>query len=255
MRRACLALCFALLLGGCMSATRTTTSPEYMASDAYEQREPLTKSLFPGDTAVLSNEAVEQVLSSRITLPISARIAILRLGEQTGWMWWSEELWRLDKQILDGLTDKLSASRRVADVMIMPALLTPDCKSVPVLREAAARCQANLLFIYRSSEQTYGKTRFLAPDEVKAWCVVEAVLLDVRTGIIPWTASTVKTYAAKKSPDDLTFGETMHRAQLTALREALVEAAADLSSFLDGVPIVACAPASEDARHSAMAAD
>lgn len=65
--------------------------------------------------------------------------------------------------------------------------MTPSKVSVPLLREAAVRMQADLLLAYRVGSDTYSQYRTVARDKVKAYSTCELVLLDVRTGLVPFT--------------------------------------------------------------------
>lgn len=226
-RRLALRMYPVLLCVGCQSARM-----DYMSSPEYQARLELQESLFPGDQAVLSNEAIEQILSTRVVLPDKGRIAILRYGDRTGRRWWSDEVARLDRETAENLVARLRSSPRIADAALLPSLLTPREQSVPHLRAAAARYQADLLLIYRAASDRYEKQRLLGSDETRAYCTVEAVLLDTRTGIIPFTSVVVQDYTAKKSGEDLDLAETARKAELKALGQALDRVAGELVEFL-----------------------
>ena len=136
----------------------------------------------------------------------------------------------------------MQTAERIVDASVLPALLVPERRTIPHLREAAARYQADLLLLYRSSSILYGKEKLLAADQAKATCRLEAVLLDVRTGIVPFTSMVVETCTAKQVRDDLTFDETMRKAELEALGEALNAVADDLVAFLSSMPTQATTP-------------
>ncbi len=236
MRRLSLVLVTLPLAAGC-GAARYSTSPEYMSSGFYKDQAAMSAgSLFASDQAVMSNEAIDKVLTSKLTLPAQGRVAVLRFGPHSRWLWWSEELTKLGQETVSKFLGKLQACSRIADASLLPSLLTPGKQTVPYLREAAARYQADLLLVYRSASYTYEKQRFLAPDEAKANCFVEAVLLDVRTGVVPFTSVVTRTYTAKKSREDFNFTETVRKAELKALGQALDEVADDLVEFLEAVP-------------------
>jgi hypothetical protein len=224
------------LLAGCSTEKVMSSSPSYMSSMAYYQRDAITESLFLGDQAVLDDAAVDRILTSRIIIPDASRVAVLRLGDRSPWRWYSEDLQRMDEETVRRVTQRLASCPRIADVMLLRSLLTPERKDVPVLREAAACCQAHLLLVYQPSIQSYGSRRFLAPDEVKAWCVIEAALLDVRTGIVPWTGTSVRSFVTRESKHDSSLGETMRKAELTAQQDALTEIAEDPVAFINALP-------------------
>jgi hypothetical protein len=229
-----LILALALAATGCESAA--PTSPDYMSSKGYQARPDIGESLFPSDQAVIGNEAVEKILTSKVTLPARGRIAVLRLRERSDWPWWSEELALLEQEGLERLTKKLRTSDRVADASVLPSMLVPQKFTIGHLREAAARYQADMLLILRPGSHVYEKQKLIGPDEAKARCWVEAVLLDTRTGIVPFTTTVTEEYTARKSPEDFGFAETMRKAQLRALAQAFEKIGDDLATFLAGLP-------------------
>lgn len=235
MRAAIPLLATGLLVTGCATTEMMSAQAGSMTSDSYPHREELAESLFPGDQAVLSNEAIETILSSKITLASDARIAVIRV-RQPGYRWWSHELAKLDQDIIERLLNRLTACERVASAALLPSMLMPRRLTVPHVRAAAARYQADLVLLYQSSSYTYAKQRFLGADETKSHCIVEAVLLDTRTGIIPFSTIASETYGAKKERDDLSFNETMWKAEMTAVGRALDEIAGEVAAFLDQAP-------------------
>ena len=194
---------------------------------------PMPGSLFREDQAVISNESIEQVLNAKITLPENAKLAAVRFGQMPYWWGWSEDFVRTNQQIDDDFLGRLRQTRRLRKVMYLPSMITPTNMTIPFLREAAARCQANLLLIYRTSSHSYDKQRFLGPDEVKAYCTVEAVLLDTKTGTIPFSTVVTKDFAAQRSRSDTDFSETVAKAQQQAIGSAWLKLADEVKSFLD----------------------
>jgi hypothetical protein len=68
--RLSLLLVAALLLSGCASYPKQPV----MLTPEYGERPPIATSLLPSDQAVLSDEAVAKILSSRLTLPNPSRL-------------------------------------------------------------------------------------------------------------------------------------------------------------------------------------
>ena len=106
------------------------------------------------------------------------------------------------------------------------------------LREAAARYQADLLLAYRSSCRTFQKYRFVKPYETKPYCSVEPVLLNVRSGIVPFTILSSNEFSAKKEKGDVNFNETIKKAEMEAVAKSLKGTASRLNLFLDEVAIL-----------------
>jgi hypothetical protein len=225
-------------LVGLVSLSCASTKPassSYFSSLDYQARETLQQSLFREDLSLLSNEEIDRILSSKIELPRNARLALLQLGADPHVL----VLPAPDAgegDALAALFERLGASERLSSVTLLPSLLVPSSLSVAKLREAAARFQADLLFIYRTPCQQFHRNRFLGADEAKAYCIAEGVLLDVRTGIIPFSAVAASTFGAVQGPEDLTSYETLRRSQSLAITQALDDLADDLLAFIDAAP-------------------
>ena len=189
----------------------------------------LQESLFKGDQAVLSNQDIDRILTARITLKDRHRLAVLRLNTRSTWY---QEIADLEAQNSERLLKALGSTTQLTQVRFMPTLLIPERRTVPYLREAAARFQADLLLIYGTRVQTFRRDRLIGPDEVHAEAVVESVLLDVRTGIVIHTAQTTESISAKKAPSDVNFSETVVKAETEATGKALLKLADAVVTFV-----------------------
>jgi len=224
----------AVLIAGCLTASgcakrkSVIPRPPY-AGDISGDSERLQESLFKGDQAVLSNQEIERILSGHISVADRRRLAVLGLTSRS---LWSQSIAEADAQNSERLLQTLKSSPQLTQVRIMPALLIPEKRTVPYLREAAARFQADLLLVYTTRIQTFRRDRLLGPDEVRARCLAESVLLDVRTGIVAHTARATESIAVKKTSADLNFGETIAKAESDAVGKALVSLANELTAYL-----------------------
>ena len=226
----------AILLSGCAKGLEKTTALPYAARAEYQSQPRAGNSLFGTDEAVLHGSNIEQILTSKFVIPPKARLAIMRFGQGKSLYWWSEEFAALDQDLEDGMLASLRTTKRLADVSLLPSMTVPEKQTIPYLREAAARCQADLLIVYRSHSHTFEKSRFLKPDEVKAKCLVEAIMLDTRTGIVPFSSVSAQVFVAKKSKEDFGFPETTAKAELKATSMGLEKIAEDLARFLEALP-------------------
>ncbi len=198
--------------------------PETILGDAG-----LQDSLFKGDQAVLSDQDIARILGTQVKMGDRHHMAILNLS--SGYSW-SAELADAEAKNFEGMVQALKSSPQLTEVHFLPSLLIPEKRTVPYLREAAARIQADLLFVYTTRIQTFRRDRFLKPDEVHAQCVAESVLLDVRTGIVVHTGHATENIAMKKAPEDLNFTETVARAESDARGKAVLSLANSLISQL-----------------------
>jgi hypothetical protein len=232
MKKQILPLLTILALAGCGGAPVSTVDrSDVYYKDLREGQAGETQSLFTSNEAILSAEDIERILAHRYVAPPHNRIGIIALG-RAFWFSYSEELARTGTEIQTGMVGKLRASPRVYDASYLPSLLIPKKRTVGHYREAAARYQADLLLIYQAACRTYDKYRFFKPDESKSYCNVEAVVLDVRTGIVPFTVTTSRDFITKENKEDMNFQETRARAELKALADALSEIGDEVVAFL-----------------------
>ena len=148
------------------------------------------------------------------------------------WSGWSEELALASDSVKQKVLDELRGSAAVYDASYLPSILIPSNRTVPHLREAAARYQADLLLVYRSYCRSFEQYRFFSPDTSRAYCGVEAVLLDTRTGLVPFTTVAMKSYDVVENDADSNFRETQLRAQLNATAEALGDVSREVVLYL-----------------------
>lgn len=219
----------AVMLGGCASKRAMPETGAYTILERYEEDRDGGGSLFKGDSEILSDADIARILGFTLQLTDSNRLAVLKLGTTR---YWSEDHAKIDRENLVTFLDRLRSSGRVAYVAQLPRLLVPEKTTVPYLREAAARSQADLLLVYDTAVRTFTKYRAFGKDEARALCSVDAVLLDVRTGIVPFTSRRTEEVMVTKSADDLNFSETTAKAVSAAEGRALQAVAEDTVAFL-----------------------
>lgn len=221
----------AVVLCGCQLPSPQYTTPYDSAALVGRKETPLEGSLFPSDQAVLSDEAISRVLAGKVELPPRTRVAIIKFPDSRlyGRHYWSDEDFvKVQQQHIDALSTALQSTSQIQHVVPLPSLMTPEKPSIPVLREAAVRVQADLLLVFRIGSDTYSKYRLFARDKVKAYSTCELVLLDVRTGVVPFTSVITRERIEEKTASDLDFAETMRRAEQQAAVDALRSSAEEL---------------------------
>ena len=219
------------LLAGCTTPVSTLSRPDaYYGSEGSAQ--PID-SLFSSDAETLSDDAIRKILQYKYEPPALSRVALMPFGREI-WSGWSEELALATERLESEVLDRLRASPKVYDASYLPSILVPRNRTVPYLREAAARYQADLLLVYRSYCQSFEKYRFFAADKSRAYCGVEAVLLDTRTGLVPFTAVATRSYDVVENKTDTNFRETRLRAQFDATAAALGDVSTEIVGFLAG---------------------
>jgi hypothetical protein len=189
------------------------------------------QSLFKGDQAVLSDQDISRILGTQINLADHHRLAILNLNGANPW---SEDIADMEAKNYENLVQALKGSPQLTEIRLLPSLLVPEKRTVPYLREAAARIQADMLFVYVTRIQSFRRDRFLKPDEVRAQRLAESVLLDVRTGIVLQTGRSTENIAMRKTQTDMNFSETIARSEADAEGRAVVSLAKGVVAHLSG---------------------
>jgi hypothetical protein len=230
------------LLAACLALTACATNYTQPRPDDYAADDnarlgavAVPASLFSSDAAVLSDADISRVLDYKYAPPARSRIALLPFGWST-WSGWSEQMAVATDAIDTALVSKLRSSSRVYDASFLPTILVPEKRTVPHLREAAARYQADLMLMFRSNCRSFERYRLLRANQTRAFCSVEAVLLDVRTGLVPFVVTTTKTFEAVENNADFNFRETILKSQLDAIGVALGDVSKLLVQFLERVP-------------------
>jgi len=208
---------------------------------SYQNTNVQTTSLLKAGKSTLSEEALKKILSSRVVLPKKGHLAIMRFPgpEQTATSLYgnnyrrSELYLKTDSSYIDSLTTKLKKSDRIIAVTLLPALLSPADAGIPSLREASVRLQADLLLAFRISSDIYNQSN---ANSVKAFSTFEAVLMDIRTGLIPYTTVVTKDNEQELSPEESDINEVRIRAEREAILSSLSIVADEITEFLRSVP-------------------
>lgn len=186
----------------------------------------------------LDDKKINRLLHQKVEFPEKIRVAILKLSTDNYWRFYSNDFVQLNNSIVENLIQKLRSSDRVYDASFLPAMLVPEKRTIAILREAAARFQADALLAYRSSCNSFQKFRFISPNKTRSYCSVEAVLLDVRKGIVAKSVVSTQEFSAQKDTNDTNFDETIKKAELEALSKALGEIANEVVGYLKNVDVM-----------------
>ncbi|MBU2883343.1 hypothetical protein KO525_14335 [Psychrosphaera sp. B3R10] len=227
-----LIISLSIFIGACSSVASKDRPSSYYQGNTN------TKGIASDSLLGENDQKINELLYYQVKLPAKNRIAILKLSRDNQWQFYSNDFTTLTTSLIDGFISELRSSARVYDASFLPAMLVPDKRTVPSLREAAARFQADLLLAYRSSCNSYNKYRFMDPNETKAYCSVEAVLLDVRSGVITKSVVSTQDFVAVKQKDDVNFSETIKKAELEAVAKSLLDVAKGVNNYLLTVPTI-----------------
>ncbi|MCA9751883.1 MAG: hypothetical protein KC591_06805 [Gemmatimonadetes bacterium] len=190
--------------------------------------------LFSGDASVLSDPEIARILDYQWRIPEHVRIAVFALQsapESRGYRSYGAE-GNSSVQTATSAIETLRSIPGVFDVSYLPEFLLPPQKTVPLLREAAARYQADWILIYRSDFRTEAHNRAFGTDEATGICVVDCAVLDTRTGIIPFSSRATEMFARPKDKGMSSMYDLVMRAEQQAFDSAMRRNAEALAEFV-----------------------
>jgi hypothetical protein len=222
--------CFFLFaLSACGTADSLYHDPDY------KKRPLLDVSLMQDDKARLTQEAIQRLLASRVEIPPKAKLAVYPLRRVTMEIDdpRSYEFVQAQKECLQELQRPIALTGRLSEITLMPRLLTPADPSLTRLREVAAVMQADLLLVYEARSELVTSPGFLffSKDEVKVGTSLELVLIDVKTGVVPYAEAFESLHTESESGGDDRIQETQKRAEKVGTLKALGKAGAALADF------------------------
>jgi hypothetical protein len=236
MKLTSLLLAIAALLAACGSTRPTGSSSAFDAPGADTL---ITQSLFNDKSSAISEENIQKVLDGTYKLPQQLRVAIVRLEptpqlKRYYWNYWSDEQYlKTQQSYLEQFADKFKQSSRVTKLSIIPDLLVSKTPSFTSLREAAVRMQADVVVVYAITSDIYSNYRFFSKPDIKAFATTQLIILDVRTGLIPFSAIVTKDHLSRRKKEELDNAEAATRVQNEAVLSTITDIGERISAFLN----------------------
>lgn len=213
----------------CFSSNNSSEAIEYSPSE-----EPITQSLFNDKTASISEENIQKILAGTYTLPPKLRVAIVQLDNpnRQRYYWSEKQHLKAQQAYLDLFTNKFKQSPRVVSVAIIPDLLVSKAPSFTNIREAAVHMQDDIVVAYAISSDIYTKYRAFSSPDIKAFATTQLLVLDVRTGLIPFSAISTKDVLSQKTKEDVGNAEATGRIKNEAVLLTISDIGERISAFL-----------------------
>jgi hypothetical protein len=230
------------LLGSCATTQSTNSDGDYLVRargyNTFANEPLITQSLFADNNATISEENIQKILDGTFKLPEKLRVAVVKLeSSQVG----RTHFWRTDEEYLktqqsylDLLSEKLKSSQRVEKVSVIPDILISSKPTFVTIREAAVRTQADVVAIFSINSEIYTRERAFSSTEMKAFATTQFILLDVKTGLIPFSTILTKDYQSQRTKGtDLNDWEARNRVKNEAVLLTLNEIGKQLVEFLE----------------------
>ncbi len=199
----------------------------------------ITQSLFNDKAATISEENIQRILGG-ITqkLPQQLKVAIMRLEnpQQRRQYWYyrnDEDYLKTQQSYLDLFAQKLKQSSRVVKMAVIPDLLISKTPSFTNIREAAVRLEADAVVVYSITSDLYAKYKFFSKPDIKAFATTQLMILDVRTGLIPFTTIVTMDRLSQKNKGELSNDEAATRIQNEAVLLTINEIGQQINDFLN----------------------
>jgi len=225
------------MLASCAPTAYRSSGDFYRAAGYYTEPEPITQSLFNDKNATISEENIQKILEGSYKLPEILRVALVKIeGKQfqrrNYWDWTSEEYLKSQQSYLELFTEKFKSSERVVSISTIPDLLISSNPTFVNIRESAVRTQADIVAIFSITSEIYSKPKVFSPDIIKAFATIEFILLDVRTGLIPFSTIVTRDYQSTKQKEDIDVSEGRNRVKNEAVLLSINEIGEQLTRFL-----------------------
>jgi hypothetical protein len=195
----------------------------------------ISHSLFADRLSTITEEGIQQILDGTYKLPQQLRVAIVRIdNNQQGlfFYWNDEEYLKTQQSYLDLFGDKFKQSSRVIRVSTIPDLLISKTPSFTNIREAAVRLQADIVVVYSITSDIYSKYKLFTRPDIKAFATTQLIILDVRTGLIPFSTIITKDILSQRKKEELDNAEARNRIQNEAVLLTINEITQKISDFL-----------------------
>jgi hypothetical protein len=196
----------------------------------------ITQSLFSVRASTISEDNIQKTLDGTYKLPQKLRVAIVSIQSQSQhkrYYWNDEQYLKTQQSYLDLFSEKFKQSPRVTSISIIPDLLISSSPSFTNIREAAVRMQADAVVVYSITSDIYSRYKLFSRTDIKAFATTQLIVLDVRTGLIPFSAIVTKDALSQKKKEELDDAEATSRVLNEAVLLTINDIGQNITEFLN----------------------
>ena len=223
----------AIIFASCSTTKQFNSQSDY----SYVNNEPpITKSLFEDKSSTISEENIQKILDGNYNLPNNLRVTFVKLESsqnQRRYYWSDEQYLKSQQQYLDLFTEKFKSSKRVKNITTIPDILISKNPTFTSIREAAVRTQSDIVVIYSINSDIYSQYKMFSKTRIKAFATTQLIVLDVRTGLVPFTTIVTKDFQDKKNEVDINESEATNRIKNQAVLLTIDEIGKQIIEFLN----------------------
>ncbi len=206
---------------------------ELNARPVYEEH--ITSSLFVDKNATISEENIHKILDGTFALPQQLRVAIVKIETNPyarRYFYTDEAYLKTQQAYLDSLALAFGGSPGVTRVLSVPDLLLSSNPTATTIREAAVRTQSDVAAIYTITANVYSKYKLFSKSDIKAFATTQLIVMDVRTGLIPFSTVVTRDVLSRKTDADLTQEEAVERVKREAALLTIAEIQREVQGYL-----------------------
>jgi hypothetical protein len=195
----------------------------------------ITQSLFSDRSSTISEENILKILEGTYSLPPQLRVAVVKLEAIPPfkkYYWNDEQYLKTQQAYLELFAQKLKQSSRVTKLSIIPDLLLSKSPTFTNIRETAVRMQADIVVVYTITGDIYSKYKLFSKADIKAFATTQLIVMDVKTGLIPFSTIVTKDFLSQKGKEELDNSEAASRVQNEAVLLTINEIGQQLTVFL-----------------------
>ena len=226
-----------VLLASCAGVNNM---PSSYPSQIISSPELIEKSLFSSNEKTISEKDIQRLLDGIIRIGDSVRVATFNYSNHsqrstyTNYYYGTdEEYLKTQQSYIETLRDKLTESKKIQKIILMPSIMADKQSSITNLRETAIRLQADLLLVYSVKSDIYYKYKTFKADEAKAFATVECFLMDTKTGVIPFTTITTRESFQRKTEETILTDELRKNTEKDAVTRALEVIGLEICKYLN----------------------
>ncbi len=226
-----------VLFGSFILTACTTPRPINGTADLYQVNTdpPITRSLFEDKNSTISEENIQKILDGSYSLPEKLRVAFVKLesSESRRSYYRSDEQYlKSQQQYLELFSGKFGNSSRVTRIAALPEILISTNPTFTQLRETAVRTQSDIVVVYSINSDIYSQYKLFSKATIKAFATTQLIIMDVRTGLIPFTTIVTRDFEDKRNEEDLNDTEAVQRIKNQAILATIEEIGEQVEVFL-----------------------
>ena len=210
----------------------------YVETKEFKQRPKITQSLYKKGESTYSEAQIKTLLSQKVVLPQNLKIAVVKLGHESSITTLMHS--NINRQqgviIKDTLVESFEKikgkDKKIKEISMVPSMLMPESPTLDNLRDVAAIMQADLVLILQTKSRTDSKFHMHKKNEVKAVATVEAFVVDIKTGVIPFTSIATNS-AHIRDMKDFSNEELYVRGTIEAENKALNEIVENVGNYFN----------------------